>query len=791
MARSPFVALLNARVRKAAGRALVLAGALIAQPWGVHAQDLGPDAGPSVVEDAGVPVTDAAAPLSEGDAGESAPESVADAAVALPVSELPVVAAPPVVAPAEAPVPAEAPALEVVARSKRSEARRLQESAEAVTVVDTRKARQQSADLGEVLARTQGVGVRRDGGLGSNATISLNGLQDEQVRIFLDGVPLRYAGFPFGLANIPVSLVERIEIYRGVVPIRFGADALGGSINVVTDPSYETHAGASYQVGSFGTHRATANGRYRHEGTGLVLGANAFVDSARNDYMMDDRQLSTKEGRTIVQSVRRNHDAYRAYGGNVEVGVVDRKWARRLILQGFAATYDKELQHNAVMTLPYGEIEYGETLYGATLRYEVELTPKLEFDVVANYAHRIIDFEDKSTHKYQWNGERGRMLDVPGEQGKGTIDRSFYEDSVFARALATWTLARGHIVRFSVAPQFATRIGDDHVKGRKDLLKLRYQVMQLVGGVEYESNFFDDKLSNVAFGKAYYQDATAEDRKEFTGNILERSREAARLGAGDALRYRFTPWLLAKASYEYATRLPSPDELFGNGVLIDVSTNEYRPKPLRPEVSHNVNLGPRFELKRTQAGDFMLDVNGFLRDVRDQITLLAGKAATPYANIANTRIWGVENASAWQSPGRWVSLEGSFTWLDARNNSTKGAFRPMKGLRIPTRPYMFASWGGRVRVAKLPGTEDALEPFYYGRWVHAFNRSWDIGNPDINPELPAQISHNVGLTYLCSHRFGKLASTFEVSNLSDARLFDVFGVQRAGRGYYLKVNGQF
>src|SRR5262249_10615613 len=116
--------------------------------------------------------------------------------------------------------------LEVTVRGAPSDAQRLQQSAEAVNVIDTRKPKQQTADLGEVLARTQGVAVRRDGGLGSNARFSLNGLYDDQIRFFLDGVPLDLAGYPSGIADIPVNLVDRVEVYRGVVPIRFGADAL-------------------------------------------------------------------------------------------------------------------------------------------------------------------------------------------------------------------------------------------------------------------------------------------------------------------------------------------------------------------------------------------------------------------------------------------------------------------------------------------------------------------------------------------------------------------------------------
>ncbi|MEM1097048.1 MAG: carboxypeptidase-like regulatory domain-containing protein, partial [Bacteroidota bacterium] len=108
-----------------------------------------------------------------------------------------------------------------------TEASRIERSAQAVAVLDLVEERVQTADLGEVLARTEGVAVQRAGGLGSGTRVSLNGLSDDQVRFFFNGLPLGLAGYPFGIANIPVNLIERAEVYKGVVPIRFGADALG------------------------------------------------------------------------------------------------------------------------------------------------------------------------------------------------------------------------------------------------------------------------------------------------------------------------------------------------------------------------------------------------------------------------------------------------------------------------------------------------------------------------------------------------------------------------------------
>lgn len=161
---------------------------------------------------------------------------------------------------------------EVSAHDVPSEAEQLQQSPDAVHVIDLRREQGHAADLGEVLARAQGIAVLRDGGLGSGMRFSLNGLYDDQIRFFLDEVPLPLAGYAIDIVNVPVNLIERVDVYRGVVPIRFGADALGGVVNLVTDRSYQSDAGLSYQVGSFGTHRLTLHGRYRHEPSGFVAG---------------------------------------------------------------------------------------------------------------------------------------------------------------------------------------------------------------------------------------------------------------------------------------------------------------------------------------------------------------------------------------------------------------------------------------------------------------------------------------------------------------------------------------
>jgi len=70
------------------------------------------------------------------------------------------------------------------------------------------------------------------------------------VKVFMDGVPAANYGQSFSLNSIPPALIERIEIYKGVVPGYLADDALGGAINVVTKQGKKNAFNASYSLGS-------------------------------------------------------------------------------------------------------------------------------------------------------------------------------------------------------------------------------------------------------------------------------------------------------------------------------------------------------------------------------------------------------------------------------------------------------------------------------------------------------------------------------------------------------------
>ena len=107
--------------------------------------------------------------------------------------------------------------------------------------------------------------------------LMLDGFSGSHVKVFIDGLPQEGAGQALDLNNLPVNYAERIEVYKGVVPVGFGTDALGGVINIVTNKHHRRRwfLDASYSYGSFNTHKS-----YLHFGqtlrNGFTYELNAF-----------------------------------------------------------------------------------------------------------------------------------------------------------------------------------------------------------------------------------------------------------------------------------------------------------------------------------------------------------------------------------------------------------------------------------------------------------------------------------------------------------------------------------
>src|SRR5713101_8245246 len=91
------------------------------------------------------------------------------------------------------------------------------------------------ATVDEALRNLPGVEIRRSGSLGKTSSISIRGANSNQVQVLVDGVRVKSPTTgQVDLSDISPDQIERIEIIRGAQSTLYGADAIGGVVNIIT-----------------------------------------------------------------------------------------------------------------------------------------------------------------------------------------------------------------------------------------------------------------------------------------------------------------------------------------------------------------------------------------------------------------------------------------------------------------------------------------------------------------------------------------------------------------------------
>jgi vitamin B12 transporter len=143
--------------------------------------------------------------------------------------------------------------------------------------------------LPELLQRQRGIEISRNGGPGSNASVFLRGTNNKQNIVLVDGV--RVGSSTTGEANwsaIPLSQIDRVEIVYGPLSSLYGADAVGGVIQIFTKQGDGAPAPTvSVGAGSYGTRSADA---------GISGSSGAFRYSLRAAHEESDGFSAKKPG---------------------------------------------------------------------------------------------------------------------------------------------------------------------------------------------------------------------------------------------------------------------------------------------------------------------------------------------------------------------------------------------------------------------------------------------------------------------------------------------------------------
>lgn len=688
------------------------------------------------------------------------------------------------------PVVGQMESVAVIGRTANQEANR---QAYAVTSIDAKPLHNSSQDLNQVLGKTAGVRVREDGGLGSGFNFSLNGFSGKQVKFFMDGIPMDNFGSSLTLNNIPINLADRIEVYKGVIPIWLGADALGGAVNIVTNTRVRNFLDASYSFGSFNTHRSTISTGYTHEKTGITILANVFQNYSDNNYWVNTGVTDfVTQVVSAPKRLRRFHDRYKSETVQLEVGVTGKKYADRLMFGVILSQNEKEIQTGAQMSKVFGDWHQNSTTVMPTLKYKKTdlLVKGLNLNLYGTYNLGHTQNIDTINRIYNWKGE---MVDNSrNEQGNyvpgGESSRSFYKfrnNLALANGNLSYAFMPGHSIGVNYVVSSFDRKGHDVLRPNEEAYEKPQRLEKTTMALGYKFDYAN-RWSTSLFTKHYKVKGESAQKVDIYANPRWEAvyNNFSSTGYGVASAYFLYSFLQVKGSYEKTYRLPEGDEMFGDGI------NHVANKNLRPEKSNNLNLGVVFSHKSGDRHRFLFETNFIYRDASDFIRIDVVDTRTQSVNIRGVKNTGFD-ADIKYAYGDLFTAGANVTYQHLIN-TTK--FEPPGSSyvselykdKIPNMPYLFGNLDLGLKLKKVGFSHATLGLNYHLNYVEEYYLKWPrYGTRNGKNNIPQQVSHDFSATF--SVKNGRYNISAECRNLTDVQLYDNFMMQKPGRAIYLKL----
>lgn len=680
--------------------------------------------------------------------------------------------------------------LNEVAVEGKSEARKKQEQAYAISVLDLKKSYNTVAPLSKMLSNVSSVRIREDGGVGSNYNFSLNGFSGNQVKFFLDGVPMDNFGSSFNLSNISVNMAERIEVYKGVLPVSLGADALGGAVNIISrkDANY---LDASYSIGSYNTHRISLNGAYTNLKTGFTVRANSFFNYSDNDYKVFVPIKDLSNGNTIDERwVKRFHDDYKSMGLKLETGITNKPYADYLLAGIILSKNDKDVQTGAVMDAVYGGVRAKSESMIPSIRYKKDdlFVEGLSASFYGAYSMVNSFSIDTLARDYNWLGE---WIPSTNKGERSYTDSKIKNREWLTNANLSYMLDTHQSITLNHVLSSMNRKIHDKIDPDNESNKIPQKLTKNITGLGWQIKY--DRWNANVFGKLYTtSSSTYKKENEYTAEerLVKVNDDKENFGYGAAFTYFILSKLQAKISYEKAYRLPEATEMFGDGLI------QQRNPDLKPESSNNANFGLIFE-HQLKEHTLFLETNFIYRDTKDFILkdLTKASAITGYKNLGKVLTKGIEGSAKYQ----WKNLLHAgvnFTYQDIKDNqkyeqksnSFVGSDRSENvnyKRRLPNIPYVFGHGDIGVQFQNVGMKDSELSLDYSLNYVWKYYLSFPgLGAKSTKDVIPEQTSHDIALGYTMQK--GKYSIMVECLNFTNEKLYDNYRLQKPGRTFNLK-----
>ncbi|MBD3401507.1 TonB-dependent receptor [candidate division GN15 bacterium] len=469
----------------------------------------------------------------------------------------------------------------------RIDANRIRATSDAPVIIRREAIRQsQAGDIPDVLEQVDGLYVQKSGGSGP-AEVRIRGSAAKQVLVLVDGQKINPAGTGVAdLSTIPVEMVERIEVHTGGASARFGPDALGGAINIITRPDGDRHD-RSIALGSDAGPRAyrkyTAQTANPIDIAGLDQRFSYSHQADNGDFDYDYSVADRSGDAEVYTGTRRNNDVttsnwagsgVAALADEIDLSYTFQRYRSRRGLPGSVSrpdtvgrANDNRLLGNVALTVGATAENSHETMVGFS-SFDQELrntdpatSPAYRFH--GRFLNEILTLQHTSRRRLWPNNESRLQLEY-------RRDRLYHDDQL----RPAYSMGQSNRSSRSAALSISQRF---------DLSRVRIVDMAaLDGALRYDH----------ASTTADYE--TLLDRGESHVTESWSPRIGLAMTKGDSYRYGL------RASYGKSLRLPSINALFWRGDARSTGNPDLRPE--RSEHSEiALDLGADFSWLRLHA----------------------------------------------------------------------------------------------------------------------------------------------------------------------------------------------
>jgi outer membrane receptor protein involved in Fe transport len=618
-----------------------------------------------------------------------------------------------------------------------------EDSAASCSVITQDRTPRAAESVPQLLSEQSGVVVTRLGGMGSTATVSLRGSTANQVLVYVDGVPYNTAtGGGVDLGAIPLGDVDRIEIYRGMSPIAFGASAIGGVVSITTAMPKDNRGEVEAGGGSFGTYYGGARASWNRGRLHFYGGIHALTSDGDFQYVDPNGTiLDTSDDKV---SRRRNNDLRQVDG--TTRAVIDLPGDRRL--SASLLFFDRAQGLPGLASLASPAARLGSLRATGILAYDSnqDLGPGGHLHATAYGNYDLAHFDDPF----------GQVSSSPTD----AHDRTYTLGSTLnlRRAARPWLTLSG---------VFDARYDRFHPS---DALSSGAPARRLFGATGVESDFWMQPIRFDLIASLRLEAAREEtsgrdafDKLQPTSGPISHVLPIARL----SLLKEVSGWLTLRANGGRYARLPSTIELYGNtGYLLGDPT-------LKPETGFNTDAGQLVSWKRGSS-KVLWSTAAFASMVSDLIQYqYAGGRVRPQ-NLGSARILGVESEATLEF-GRHARVVAAATFTDARNTSPRDG---QNGRQLPFRPryrlYARPEW----RALQI-GTLVALG--FYAELDATAGNYFNLPN---TYQVPARFLWGAGVYADLPGNFSLRASG---QNLANTPISDLANYPLPGREIYLTL----